>query len=82
MSSNDPSFGGDVAVTPRAPSLWAAPSLQAPGDMVRASQTWIWWCQGLSGMAAECSCPQGAQLGWLVQLERETEARGCRRDWG
>lgn len=67
--------GGDVAVThrdpPPGPGLgeW---QLLSCADTVGAPWTWVWWCQGLSGMVGECSCPQGAE-------GRETEAGGLQK---
>lgn len=33
-------------------------------------------------MVGERSCPQGAELGWPVQLERETEAGELQKELG
>lgn len=76
MSSNDPSFwGGGCGCHPPGPppgpglGEW---QLLSCADTVRAPWTWVWWCQGLSGMVGECSCPQGAE-------GRETEAGGLQK---
>lgn len=69
-------FGGGMWLSPTGtpppgPGLgkW---QLLSCADTVRAPWTWVWWCQGLSGMVGECSCPQGAE-------GRETEAGGLQK---